>query len=115
MRFILYTVLLTVLIPKLFASPLYPASPSIPGGYEILTAQSMISDARVDFDAVTIDYTDGYTVISPDGDTFIVDDIDDPKCALYTSYVVDDDSGFFVAPEVISNVYIGEVNFEHCQ
>lgn len=114
MRFLLLPVLV-VLTTELIAAPLYPASPSIPGAYEVLSPQSMISDARVDFDSVIIDYTNGYTVISPDGDIFVVDDIEDPKCALYTSYVVSDDSGFFVVPEIISNVHIGEVNFENCQ
>ncbi len=97
---------------------LYPTFPSFPTSYAQLDAGTLISEARVDFSAVPkIEKTDGFQVISPDGDVFYVDNIDQPKCAFYASYVANDDGDISGAGslEVFSNVYIEEVNFENCQ
>lgn len=60
----------------------------------------------------------GYQVIGPNGETFVVDNIEEPKCALYATYIETGDSELNASPPIIdytSNVYIEEVNFENCQ
>ena len=97
---------------------LEPSYPSVPSSYEVLSPSKLISTAKVDFAAYVIDYTNGYKVTAPNGTEFIVDNIAQPKCAFYASYVGNDDNGFLGisgGTTVTSNVYIGEVNFANCQ
>ena len=96
---------------------LYSTYPSTPPSYANLDAGALISDARVDFGMSSqVEKTDGYQVISPDGDIFYVDNIEKPKCAFYATYVNrnDDEMGQSANIEILSNVYIEEVNFENC-
>ena len=117
---LLYVVLLTGLsVALVFAgNPRYPSYPSIPSSYEVLHAQKLVADARVDFPSYYIGRTDGYQVKAPNGTEFIVDNIVQPKCAFYSSYVTTGDDGFLGiggGTQVSSNIYIGEVNFANCQ
>lgn len=97
--------------------PLNPSYPSIPPAYTTLEPASLINDARVNFGFdMVIEKSDGYQVTSPDGDTFYVDNIEQPNCAFYATYISNEDGGFGSGGlEVFSNVYIEEVNFENCQ
>lgn len=98
--------------------PLQPVYPSIPPDYATLDTGSLINDARVNFGfEPTVESTDGYQVTSPDGDVFYVDNVEQPSCAFYATYVSNDDENGFGSGglEVFSNVYIEEVNFENCQ
>ncbi len=95
---------------------LRPSYPSVPSSYENLNPGKLVAAAQVDFKPYYVDWTDGYRVQAPNGDEFIVDDIEQPKCAFYATYVdTDDGMGMPSGTEVVSNVYIGEVNFENCQ
>ena len=98
------------------ADTLAPSGAEIPPAYETLTAFGMISDARVDFDAVTIEQTDGFTVTAPDGSTFIVDNVEKPNCVFIATYVDNSnpDNPIDVS-EINSNVNVQEVNFDNCQ
>nr|CAA6830508.1 MAG: Unknown protein [uncultured Thiotrichaceae bacterium] len=100
-----------------FDDVLYSTYPDIPSSYDTLNPGSMIGDARVNFGFdLMVDNTDGYQVISPDGEVFYVDDIEKPNCAFYATTVnVDEDDTIQSNLEIISNVYIEEVNFENCQ
>lgn len=92
--------------------------PEIPASYKTLNAGEMISEAKVDFSgqSTTINSTDGYTVTTPDGQSFLVDDIEKPKCAFYGTYIdAGDNPNTALGFEVVSNVYVEEVNFENCQ
>lgn len=98
--------------------PLNPTYPIEPPDYTELDVSSMIQDARVSFGYETVvDNTNGYKVTSPDGDTFYVDDIEQPTCAFYGTYVSagEGDFGSGGGLEVFSNVYVEEVNFENCK
>lgn len=121
MRSVIASVLVSwLMFPSVLSAgnPLVPSYPSIPPTYERLYASKMIADARVDFPAYLIDYTNGYKVTAPSGAEFVVDNIVQPKCAFYGTYVAQDENGHLGiggGVEVVSNVYIGEVNFEKCQ
>lgn len=98
--------------------PLQPVFPSIPPTYTTLDTGSLINDARVNFGfEPVVENTDGYQVTSPDGDVFYVDNIEQPTCAFYATYVSnnEDDNVGAGGLEVFSNVYVEEVNFENCQ
>lgn len=102
------------------ADELGPSYPNIPPDYEVLHAGSLIADARVDFPAYVIGRTNGYQVTAPSGAQFVVNSITQPKCAFYATYVGTDENGHLNAgtgnnPAVVSNVYVGEVNFDKCQ
>jgi len=60
--------------------------------------------------------TRGYQVIGPNGETFYVDDIAQPKCAIVAQQI--ESSGNDLATNqsttVVSNVYIEQVNFNDC-
>ena len=102
----------------LAGDPSKPSFPSIPPSYQELHAQKLVAEAAVNFPSYYVDSTNGYRVISPNGSEFIVDNIVQPKCAFYGTYVSADTNGFLGVSggtEVVSNVYIGEVNFEKCQ
>jgi hypothetical protein len=63
-----------------------------------------------------VNRTNGYQVTSPDGQTFYVDNIKQPKCAFYATYVtVENDNQIVLGVEVVSNVYVDQINFENCQ
>lgn len=98
--------------------PLHPIYPSIPPDYTNLDAGSLMSDARVNFGfEPVVENTDGYQVTSPDGDVFYVDNVEQPTCAFYATYVSNNEDDNFGSGglEVFSNVYVEEVNFENCQ
>jgi hypothetical protein len=61
----------------------------------------------------------GFTVIDNyTGEAYVVDDMKEPTCAVYATYVEKSDDHVEVNPldeGVVSNVYIEEVNFENCQ
>lgn len=97
--------------------PITPSYPSVPSDYTTLDAGTLINSARVNFGFETIiEKSDGYQVTSPDGDTFYVDNIEQPNCAFYATYISNEDGDFGGGGlEVFSNVYIEEVNFENCQ
>lgn len=97
---------------------LAPSFPPIPPDYQELRAQKLVNDAKVTFPAYYIDRTNGYRVTTPSGTEFVVDSITQPKCAFYATYVNTDGDGYLGlsgGTKVESNVYIGEVNFDHCQ
>jgi hypothetical protein len=99
-------------------SPNKPSYPTVPPAYEVLRPSKLTSAARVDFPAYTIKRTNGYKVTAPNGTEFVVDNIVQPKCAFYATYVSTNDSGYLSLSsnvQVKSNVYIGEVNFDKCQ
>jgi len=60
--------------------------------------------------------TQGYQVIGPNGKVFFVDNIERPKCAIVAQQV--ETSGNDLAgsqtTNVVSNVYIEQVNFNDC-
>lgn len=98
--------------------PLHPVYPNIPPDYASLDAGSLMSDARVNFGfEPVVENTDGYQVTSPDGDVFYVDNVEQPTCAFYATYVSNNEDDNFGSGglEVFSNVYVEEVNFENCQ
>lgn len=102
----------------LASDPSKPSFPSVPPSYQELHAQKLVAEAAVNFPSYYVDSTNGYRVISPNGSEFIVDNIVQPKCAFYGTYVSTDTNGFLGVnggTQVVSNVYIGEVNFEKCQ
>jgi hypothetical protein len=104
--------------PALADRPLGPSYPSIPPDYTTLRVQRLIANAKVNFPAYVVDRTDGYRVTTPSGTKYIVDNIVQPKCAFYATYVDTNDSDHLTmssSTEVVSNVYIGEVNFANCQ
>jgi hypothetical protein len=95
-----------------------PSFPPIPPDYQNLQPQKLVNDAKVTFPAYYVDRTNGYRVTTPSGTEFVVDSITEPKCAFYATYVNTDDEGYLGVgggTTVESNVYIGEVNFDHCQ
>jgi hypothetical protein len=101
------------------SNTLEPSYPSIPASYTELQPGEMISDARVDFgfENTEVGKTDGFRVTDPNGNTFVVDNIEEPQCAVYVTYIENED-GFNPAIgkiELINNVYIEEINFENCQ
>lgn len=88
--------------------------------YEELSVGSLISEAKVSLPNYYVNKTSGYKVTAPSGAQFVVDSITQPKCAFYATYVSTDESGHLTAgtgnnPAVVSNVYVGEVNFDKCQ
>lgn len=114
-RFSTFLLLIFPLYINAVEAPLYPSYPSAPPSYSDLNANTLISEARVDFGFGTqVEKSDGYQVISPDGDTFYVDNIEKPKCAFYATYVEGGAEGQGASLEVFSNVYVEEVNFESC-
>ena len=93
---------------------------AVPPDYVELHAASLIADAKPNFQDYYVNKTSGYKVTAPSGAEFVVDSITQPKCAFYATYVSTDESGHLTAgtgnnPAVVSNVYIGEVNFDKCQ
>lgn len=104
----------------LFASdPLVPSYPEVPPAYEKLHASKLIADAHVDFPSYLVRTTNGYRVTTPEGNEFVVDNIVQPKCAFYGTYISSNDDGYLSLgggnTGVVSNVYVDEVNFENCQ
>ena len=101
---------------------LRPTYPSVPPDYSELQAHSLVANAKVNFPAYYIDWTNGYKVTAPSGAQFVVDSITQPRCAFYGTYV-DNSSGTSYWDMnannnnalVNSNVYVGEVNFDKCQ
>jgi hypothetical protein len=94
--------------------------PSIPADYSELHTAKLISDAKPSFNDYYINKTSGYKVTAPSGAQFVVNSITQPKCAFYATYVSTDENGYLNAgtgnnPAVVSNVYVGEVNFDKCQ
>lgn len=94
--------------------------PSVPPDYSELHTGSLISDAKPTFQDYYINKTNGYQVTAPSGAQFVVNSITQPKCAFYATYVSTDENGYLNAgtsnnPAVVSNVYVGEVNFDKCQ
>ena len=95
--------------------------PSIPPDYEELQAPSLVADSKVTFPTYYIDWTNGYKVTAPSGAQFVVDNIAQPKCAFYGTYISNDANGYLGLgggngnAVVDSKVYIGEVNFDKCQ
>lgn len=101
-----------------YDDPITPSYPSIPGSYEVLTPGKLVKRSQVNFASYLVRYTNGYKVTTPEGNELIVDNIAQPKCAFYASYVTTDDDGFLSlgsSTKVVSNVYIGEVNFDNCK
>lgn len=101
-------------------STLKSSFPSVPPDYSELQVTSLISDAKPTFQDYYINKTNGYKVTAPSGAEFVVDSIAQPKCAFYATYVSTDENGHLNTgtannPAVVSNVYIGEVNFDKCQ
>lgn len=88
---------------------------NVPPSYEVLSPSKQIGDARVDFDAVDINMVNGYQVTDSYGNTFYVDDIDEPDCAFYATYVEQGDGFGGGDIEVDSSVYIEELNLEGCK
>jgi hypothetical protein len=119
-RFSTLFILLALIVPLHVGAvdaQLYPTYPSTPPSYSNISASTLMSDARVDFGFSTqVEKSNGYQVISPDGDTFYVDNIEKPKCAFYATYIESngDAIGQGASLEVFSNVYVEEVNFENC-
>ena len=103
------------------AGPIGSSSfPSVPPDYIELDASSLISNAKPVFPDYYVNKTNGYQVTAPSGARFVVNSITQPKCAIYATYVSTDESGHLTAgtgnnPAVVSNVYVGEVNFDKCQ
>jgi hypothetical protein len=99
--------------------PREPTYPNIPPSYQVLHAQKLVANAAVNFPTYYIGRTNGYQVTAPNGTKFVVDNIAQPKCAFYGTYVTTDDNGFLGVggggTQVVSNVYVGEVNFTKCQ
>ena len=98
-------------------SPLYPTYPNSPPSYSNLSPNTLIGEARVDFGFSTqVENSNGYQVISPDGEMFYVDNIEKPKCAFYATYIESDSDALVqgASLQVFSNVYVEEVNFESC-
>lgn len=120
---IIYTHLKIVLFICLFlfhssamaVDPLKPKFPSVPPAYETLSIGKQLAEARVNFSAtngVSVEETNGYTVTDPFGNTFVVDNIDDPTYAFYGNYVeTSDNLTVFDTPEINSTVYVEEINF----
>lgn len=97
---------------------LNPSYPSVPPDYSELHAGSLVADAKVNFPAYYVDWTNGYRVKTPSGTEFVVNSITQPKCAFYANYISTDDNGNLGVSNNIAvnnSVYIGEVNFENCQ
>lgn len=108
--------------PFVFAKDMDSSSfASIPPDYVELHATNLISSAKVSSTPnYYVNKTSGYKVTAPSGAQFVVDSITQPKCAFYATYVSTDESGHLTAgtgnnPAVVSNVYVGEVNFDKCQ
>lgn len=98
--------------------PLNPSYPEIPSAYEVLRPGKLVAQANANFPTYLVKQTTGYQVKAPNGTEFVVDNIVKPKCAFYGTYVSTSDDGFLAVSSptpVISNVYIGEVNFDKCQ
>jgi len=102
-------------VPVFAGDPTKPSYPTIPASYEVLHASKLIAAATVNFPAYKVDWTNGYKVTSPDGSQYIVDNIVQPKCAFYATYVSTNDDGYLGSTQVVSNVHIGEVSFENCK
>jgi hypothetical protein len=110
--------------------PIRPTFPSVPSAYQSVEAGQLIAESRINFgykpvetetnvqeqSFAEVNRTNGYQVISPDGQTFYVDNITQPKCAFYATYVtVENDNQIVMGVEVVSNVYVDQINFENCQ
>jgi hypothetical protein len=108
--------------------PIRPTFPSIPSAYQNVDAGQLIAESRVNFGYkpvevetnvqgyTEVNQTNGYQVTSPSGETFYVNDIKQPTCAFYGTYVtVENDNQIVMGVEVISNVYVDQINFENCQ
>ena len=110
-----------LLVPPVFAKNMDGVSfASIPPDYVELQAASLISGAKASPPDYYVNKTNGYKVTAPSGAEFVVDSITQPKCAFYATYVSTDENGYLNAgtgnnPAVVSNVYVGEVNFDKCQ
>lgn len=92
--------------------------PNVPPDYKELDVGSLISNARPAFPDYYVNKTNGYQVTAPSGARFVVNSITQPKCAFYATYVSTDEDGHLTTgsnPAVVSNVYVGEVNFDKCQ
>lgn len=117
----LLTAAMVICVPAVKADDLLrPSFPTVPPAYEELHAGSMVADAKVNFPAYYIDWTNGYKVTAPSGNQFIVDNIVQPKCAFYATYVNNDENGYLGLSggnntAINSKVYIGEVNFDNCK
>lgn len=97
---------------------LMPSYPTIPPAYSVLSPGQMVGQAKVGFPAYYVDRTRGYRVTGPDGRQFVVDNIEEPRCAFYGTYVNNSGAGFSGSGSgvsVNSSVYIGEVNFDNCR
>ncbi|MCK5813594.1 MAG: hypothetical protein KAH03_05020 [Cocleimonas sp.] len=115
---VIYAFLLLNTTTAIAGDPFKPSYPSVPSDYQELQVQRLIADAAVNFPAYYIDQTNGYKVIAPNGTEFVVDNVVEPKCAFYGTYIAPNKDGFLSvssAPQITSNVYIGEVNFDKCQ
>ncbi len=130
-RFYLFVTLLLLFEQSAFgrtADPIKPGFPSVPSAYQNVDAGQLIAESRVNFgyrpvetqktnvqDYTEVNRTDGYQVTGPDGQIFYVDDIEQPKCAFYATYVtVENDNQVVLGVEVVSNIYVDQINFENC-
>ena len=130
-RYFLFMALLLLFEQSAFGravDPITPSFPSIPSAYKNVDAGQLIAESRVSFGFkpvetqtnvqgfTEVNRTNGYQVTSPDGQTFYVDNIKQPKCAFYATYVtVENDNQIVLGVEVVSNVYVDQINFENCQ
>lgn len=87
--------------------------PQVPHAGIPLRVNDLIKDARVE--TLETDVVGGYKVTDPNGNTFFVDNIENPKCALYTN-VVTVNEGAFINPDlqIQQNVNIDRVDFSSC-
>lgn len=87
--------------------------PSIPHAGEVSRVNDLIRDARVD--VVETQFNDGFHVVDSSGNEFFVDNIDNPRCAVYTN-VVQVEQGAFVNPnlQIQQVVEVPEINFSNC-
>lgn len=99
-------------------NPLTPSYPEIPSAYEVLRPGKLLAKANANFPTYLIKQTNGFKVTAPNGTEFVVDNIVQPKCAFYGTYISTNEDGFLGVSSptpIVSNVYIGAVNFEKCQ
>lgn len=117
MKIILLMFTLFFLSPVLYSATLDGLNegyPTIPPDFEVLIPGKQVAKASVNFDSSTpiIGETNGYTVTDPFGNTFVVDNIDNPTYAFYGTYVEPSDNlTVFDTPKVNSQVYVEEINF----
>ena len=96
------------------SDPFNPSFPTPPPDYEILNVGKVVADASVNFNSsnLLIGQTNGYIVTDPDGNTFVVDNIDKPTYAFYGNYIeTNDNLTVFDPPEINTQVYVEEINF----